>query len=68
MIGGMIGYSLYVLLAVGLAMLLTAVFRAIRRDDQRIAPPEEDAAFDRRMAKIEEDYGPGPDPGGDRRE
>jgi hypothetical protein len=55
----MIGYSLYVLLAVGLTMLLTAVFRQLRKDDQPIAPPEEDAAFDRRMAEIEERFGTG---------
>lgn len=59
MVGAMIGYSLYVLLAVGLTMLLTAVFRSLRQDDKRVAPPEEDAAFDHRIAKIEADYGPG---------
>jgi len=40
-------------------MLLTAVFRQLRKDDQPIAPPEEDAAFDRRMAEIEERFGTG---------
>lgn len=55
----MIGYSLYVLLAVGLTMLLTAVFRHLRKDDQPIALPEEDAAFNRRMAEIEERFGTG---------
>ncbi len=61
MVGPMIGYSLYILLAVGLTMLLTAVFRSLRKDDQRIAPPEEDAAFDRRMAEIEAEYSSGKD-------
>lgn len=55
----MIGYSLYVLPAVGLTMLLTAVFRHLRKDDQPIAPPEEDAAFNRRIAEIEERFGTG---------
>ena len=59
MVDGMIGYSLYILLAVGLTILLTAVFRSLRRDDKRVAPPEEDAAFDRRIAEIKADYGPG---------
>lgn len=57
MIGGMLAYSLYALVAVGLAVLLTAVFRRLRRDEDRIASPEENAAFDRRIAAIEADYG-----------
>lgn len=54
------GYSLYVFVAVGLTMLLTAVFRHLRRDDRRIAQPEEDFAFSRRMTEIEERFGKGP--------
>ncbi len=57
MIAAMLAYSLYTLLAVGLAVMLTAMFRRLRRDEDRIAPPEEDAAFDRRIAAIEDDYG-----------
>ena len=57
MIAAMLAYSLYAVLVIGLALLLTAVFRGLRRDDQRIAPPEEDAAFTRRIEAIEADYG-----------
>jgi hypothetical protein len=53
----MLAYSLYTMFAIGLAVMLTAVFRRLRRDDQRIAPHEENAAFDRRIAAIEADYG-----------
>lgn len=38
-------------------MLLTAVFRRLRQDDQRAAPPEDDFAFKRRMSEIEERFG-----------
>jgi hypothetical protein len=61
MICDMIAYSLYTMLAVGLAVMVTAVFRRLRQDDWRIAPPEEDAAFDRRMEEIEVRYGLGRD-------
>lgn len=57
MITGMLSYSLYTLFAVGLAVLLTATFRRLRRDEHRVAPREENAAFDRRIAAIEGDYG-----------
>jgi len=56
MIAAMLAYSLYTIVAIGLTLLLTAMFRGLRRDDQRIAPPEEDAAFDRRIKAIEADY------------
>jgi hypothetical protein len=59
MIGGMIAYSLYTMLAVGLAVLLTAVFRRLRQDERRVTPLDEDAAFNRRMREIEAEYGPG---------
>lgn len=52
----MVGYFLYFLLAVGLSILLTASFRRLRGDDTR-TPPESQAEFDRRMAKIERRFG-----------
>lgn len=60
MIAAMLAYSLYTTLAVGLTLLLTAVFRRLRQDDQRIARAEEDAAFERRIKAIEVDYGKPP--------
>jgi hypothetical protein len=53
----MIGYFFYFLLAVGLSILLTASFRRLRGDGTGEVPPEEDAAFDRRMAEIEKRFG-----------
>lgn len=53
----MIGYVLYVLLAVGLTLLLSASFRRLRRDEDPVAVPEEDAAFERRIEAIERHYG-----------
>lgn len=70
MIGGMIAYSLYTMLAIGLAVLLTAVFRRLRQDERGVTPLDEDAAFNRRMQEIEAEYGSrrydDPDDGGSR--
>jgi hypothetical protein len=70
MIDGMIAYSLYTMLAIALAVLLTAVLRRLRQDERRVTPLDEDAAFNRRMREIEAEYGSrqydGRDDGGSR--
>jgi hypothetical protein len=53
----MVGYFLYFVLVVGLSVLLTASFRRLRGDGGEATLPEEDAAFDRRIAAIEKRFG-----------
>ena len=53
----MIGYLFFFLLGVGFTLVFSGGFRRLRRDDQAAAPPEEDAAFDRRMEAIEREFG-----------
>ena len=53
----MIEYVLYVLLAVGITLLLSASFRRLRRDEEVTFAPDEDEAFNRRMEAIERQYG-----------
>lgn len=62
----MIGIALYFLLVVGIALLLSAAFRRLSGDNRLIVPPEEDAAFSRRIEAIEREFGTGHD-GIDRR-
>ncbi len=50
-------YLLYFLIAVGLSALLTAAFRRVREEDRQAAPLEDEGAFDRRMAELEERFG-----------
>ena len=53
----MIGYALYSLLAIGATILFSAAFRRLRQDNQSVVPPERDAAFNRRIAAIEQQFG-----------
>ena len=62
MVDSMIGYSLYFLLAVGLSILLTAAFRRPRGEEPPATPPKEDAAFEARIAAIEQRFGKRHDP------
>lgn len=47
----------YFLFVVALAVLLTTAMRKLRRDDNQPASAQEDEAFERRMAKIEQKFG-----------
>jgi hypothetical protein len=47
----------YFLLVVASAVLLTTAMRKLRKDDNEPAPPQENEAFERRIAKIEQKFG-----------
>ncbi|WP_159982099.1 MULTISPECIES: hypothetical protein [unclassified Novosphingobium] len=47
----------YFLFVVALAVLLTTAMRKLRGDDNQPASAQEDEAFERRMAKIEQKFG-----------
>jgi hypothetical protein len=61
MVRAMIAYLFYFLFAVGFSILLTAAFRRLGGDDARVVSPHENAAFERRMAAIEERFARTPD-------
>ncbi len=52
----MLSYTLYFLLVVGLAVLLTSALRRFNEDIGKRPSPEEDQAFSDRMKKIESDF------------
>lgn len=48
---------LYFVLVVGLSVLLTAVFRRLRADDQPVASLEDNVEFERKMEALERRVG-----------